>query len=315
MNTEMEIAITTTELKTKYDAACKRLLSHKIILAWIMKEVLKEYEGLSAEEIAANCIESEPQVSEVAVGIDESDTPVIHGIGTEDVSLTEGRTLYDIRFLASEPISGMYNRLYINVEAQSDFYPGYPLTKRGIYYIGRMISAQKGTEFVGSDYEKLKKVYSIWVCAEPPKKFENTIAKFGMKKENIAGQFDISERDFDLATMIILCLGDPEDDNATSLLRLLDILLSQTMSVDERKRILENEFGISMTVKLKGEIESMCNLSDGVERRGIRKGIKLANALTLKLIRDGRMDDVERAARDEDYLDQLLLEYQLKPVN
>ena len=34
----------------------------------------------------------------------------------------------------------------INVEAQNDFYPGYPLVKRGIYDCSRMISPQYGRE-------------------------------------------------------------------------------------------------------------------------------------------------------------------------
>ena len=34
--------------------------------------------------------------------------------------------------------------MIINIEVQNDFYPGYPLVKRGIYYGGRMLSAQYG---------------------------------------------------------------------------------------------------------------------------------------------------------------------------
>ncbi len=32
-----------------------------------------------------------------------------------------------------------------------------------------MISSQYGVEFEEAHYEKIKKVYSIWVCANPPK--------------------------------------------------------------------------------------------------------------------------------------------------
>lgn len=55
-------------------------------------------------------------------------------------------------------------RLIINVEAQTAFNPGYPLTKRAIYYCSRMISAQHGPIFTNSEYGKIRKVYSIWVC-------------------------------------------------------------------------------------------------------------------------------------------------------
>ena len=104
--------------KAGYDAACKRLLSEKIILAWIMKNCLEEYRDCEVEEIAEKYIESTPQVGEVAVAPDESNR------------------------VSSELI-----RLIINIEARNDFYPGYPLIKRGIYYCSRMISARYGTEF------------------------------------------------------------------------------------------------------------------------------------------------------------------------
>ena len=36
--------------------------------------------------------------------------------------------------------------------------------------------------------------------------------------------------------------------------------------------ILENEFNIPMTETLETEVEHMCNLSDGVEQKGIEQG-------------------------------------------
>lgn len=45
------------------DAACKRLLSEKVILAWIMKNCLKEYRNCSIQEIMDNYIEGEPQIA------------------------------------------------------------------------------------------------------------------------------------------------------------------------------------------------------------------------------------------------------------
>ena len=42
--------------------------------------------------------------------------------------------------------------LIINVEAQADFYPHYPLSSGAEYYISRLISSQKGREFTDSYY-------------------------------------------------------------------------------------------------------------------------------------------------------------------
>lgn len=40
--------------KASYDAACKRLLANKVILAWIMKSCLEEYRDCNIQEIVEN---------------------------------------------------------------------------------------------------------------------------------------------------------------------------------------------------------------------------------------------------------------------
>ncbi|MCR2047786.1 hypothetical protein NSB25_10880 [Acetatifactor muris] len=123
MNTDTTIAknIRVADEKASYDAACKRLLSEKIILAWIMKNCLEEYRDCDVEEIAEKYIEGTPQVGEVAVAPDESNrVSMIQGAGNEDTSLTEGSVTYDIRFLATAPVSGELIRLIINLD-YSDF--------------------------------------------------------------------------------------------------------------------------------------------------------------------------------------------------
>ena len=137
-----------TDDSAGYDAACKRVLSEKAILARIMKSCLEEYKDCDVNDIAEKYIEGQPQVSAVPVLPDEGGT-VISGMDTEDKSVREGTVTYDIRFRAIVP------------DSENDFYPGYPLIKRGIYYCCRMISSQYGREFTGSHYEKIKKVYSI----------------------------------------------------------------------------------------------------------------------------------------------------------
>jgi len=69
MNTDTTIAknIRVTDEKESYDAACKRLLSEKIILAWIMKNCVEEYRTCDVNEITENYIEGQPQVGEAAV--------------------------------------------------------------------------------------------------------------------------------------------------------------------------------------------------------------------------------------------------------
>lgn len=267
--------ITAAGDKAAYDAACKRLLANKAILAWIMKSCLEEYRESDVDDIAEKYIEGEPQIAETAVNPNESyDSEQIKGAKNEDSTIHEGTVTFDIRFYAVLPKSGETVRLIINVEGQNDFYPGYPVIKRGIYYCSRMISAQYGVEFTDSHYEKIKKVYSIWVCADPPKYRQNTITRYVVSEENLIGEVKEKKENYDLLTAVMICLGDPEDNNYDGILKLLDVLLSSGKKPEEKKRILQEDFAIRMTKELESEVVDVCNLSKGVEEKGIAIGME-----------------------------------------
>lgn len=259
--------------RSAYDASCKRLLANKIILAWIMKSCIEEYRELDVDEIAGKYIEGNPQIAEAAVHPDEeADGEQIAGANTEDSTIKEGTVTYDIRFYATAPRTGELIRLIINVEAQNDFYPGYPIVKRGIYYCSRMVSSQYGVEFTDSHYEGIKKVYSIWVCANPPQYRENTINRYFVQEENLIGDVTEEKENYDLLTTVIICLGHSGDDKYAGILKLLDVLLSSDKAPEEKKKILQDDFDIKMTKTLESEVRRMCNLSKGVEEKGIEIG-------------------------------------------
>lgn len=265
--------ISTAGEKEAYDNACKHLLANKIILAWIMKSCLEEYRGSEISEIASKYIEGETQISEAALHPDEEAGSLqIRGLNTEDSTINEGTVTYDIRFRAIVPGTGERISLIINVEAQNDFYPGYPIVKRNLYYCCRLVSSQYGTEFTNSHYEKIKKVYSIFICMNPPNYRKNTINQYSIQEESLIGEFGDNVEYYDLLTGIIICLGDA-DDERSGILKLLEVLLSSERSTKEKKKILQEDFGIKMTQELESEVSEMCNLSEGVEQKGIAKGI------------------------------------------
>lgn len=260
--------------RAEYDAACKRLLSEKKILAWIMKSCLPEYLDLDIDEIAARYIEGSPEVTGMPVLPDETNAPQqIRGSANEDTTMTEGTITYDIRFFASAPASGELIRLIINVEAQGNFYPGYPLIKRAIYYDCRMISAQHGTEFTGSHYEKLKKVYCVFVCMNPPQSRKNSINSYSITEKNIIGNVRENPLHYDLLSAVMICLSDDPDRQASDVLRLLNVLLSSEIAPDEKKLILQNDFNIPMTQELEKEVSHMSSLADALEKKVMAKGM------------------------------------------
>ncbi|WP_298461563.1 PD-(D/E)XK nuclease family transposase [uncultured Mitsuokella sp.] len=129
-----------------------------------------------------------PDVGTIVVEPDGGSPLRIRNEQTEDKTQHEGTVFYDIRFTALAPRSDKPIELIINIEAQNDFHPGYPLLKRAIYYCSRMISSQYGTIFTKSHYEKIQKVYSIWICTEPTKEWAYSITRYRMMEEHLEGQ-------------------------------------------------------------------------------------------------------------------------------
>ncbi|MDE7351607.1 MAG: hypothetical protein K2O06_00945 [Acetatifactor sp.] len=77
--------------------------------------------------------------------------------------------------------------------------------------------------------------------------------------------------DYDLMAAVMICLGK-EADSGTNLLKLLNVLLSTETGSQDKCQILEEDFHIRMTRELESEVSLMCNLSKGVEEKGIEKG-------------------------------------------
>ena len=280
--------------KEIYDESCKNILANKIILAWIMKSCMKEYKDCSIRDIADHYIEGIPEISQREVHRDEapaSDPGKIRGENTEDKAVNEGTVRYDIMFRAILPQGQEKIELIINIEAQKDFYPGYPLIKRGIYYGCRMISSQYGTIFTNSHYEKIQKVYSIWICFNPPEKRKNSINIYSVKEKSVVGKVKEKEADYDLLTAVMICLDSGKEEKEgnhqegteeSEILRLLEVLFSTERELKEKEKILENEYGITMTYEEKEEVEKMCNLSEYVWEKGLTYG-ELQNLVRMVL--------------------------------
>ena len=235
-----------------------------------------------------------------AVSIQAMNTQVtkVQGMGNEDISQNEGTVYYDVRFNAIAPSIEEHGniRLIINAEAQNRFKPKYPLTKRAVYYGSRLISAQNGTVFTKSDYQKLRKVYSIWICVNPAKKFRNTITRYSLKPETIIGNAVEAPENYDLINIVMVCLGKMEEWNDNNLIKFLGVLFQNELSAREKKDILERDFNIPMTETFESEVDDMCNLSQGVAEEAMQKGLQQGRTHALiELVNDGVLT-IEKAA-------------------
>ena len=313
MEAESQIAklIRITNNKAKYDAQVKKLLANKAILAWILKTCTEEFAQFDPSEIVG-FVEGEPDISTKAVHATDPDLDEklvngdqsIEGINTEDNGLKEQTIFYDIRLNACVPGQDQQIQLIINIEAQLDTAPGYPIEKRAIYYGSRLISAQYGTVFHHSEYGKIRKVYTIWFCLNPAKKRQNTIKKIAFKESSLFGNIETRKQDIDLLQAIIVNLGDPEEDVNNQILRLMNVLLSSKTGVEEKQKIMHDEFRIAMTSELESEVSDMCNLSQGIFNDGVEKGMEKGIQGAVELLHRAGLSD-------QKIIDEIMLQYHL----
>lgn len=288
--------------KSQYDAQCKRVLANKVILAWILKYTVKEFRSMSIRQIK-KCIGNDILISKVRVEPGNTNVPEpekIIGESEEDKVPGEGGIYFDIRFSVYLPEKNEKIKMLINVEAQKDFHPGYGIPSRGVFYAARMISAQKGIEFSGSDYDKIKKVYSIWICMNAPDYIGNAVSEYSiLKTDHIPGIPD-QKSAYDKISVVQICLN-PKSEKGNRLTEMLNVLLSTKMKVDEKIKILEEDFQIPMEREMGKELNQMCNLSDYVEEIGIKKGIeKLLTEQVMKKIEKGKTIPEIADALEED---------------
>ena len=252
-------------------------------------------QAMNAQAINAQAMNTQSMKVQ-AMSIQAMNTQVtkVQGMGNEDISQNEGTVYYDVRFNAIAPSTEEHGniRLIINAEAQNRFKPKYPLTKRAVYYGSRLISSQNGTVFTKSDYQKLRKVYSIWICVNPAKKFRNTITRYSLKPETIIGNAVEAPENYDLINIVMVCLGKMEEWNDNNLIKFLGVLFQNELSAREKKDILERDFNIPMTETFESEVDDMCNLSQGVAEEAMQQG---RTHILIELVNDGVLT-IEKAA-------------------
>ena len=273
--TNLANSIEAADDRSKLDAVAKKLIKHRIILAEILKECIEEFKGFDVKYIEENCFVGEVQVNEVSVDQDvlDADSTVV-GSDTEDNSDSEGLVRYDLVFDAIVPTTQKVIRLVINIEIQADTNLNYAIVTRAVYYTARLISRQKGTVFNNSHYEKIQKVYSIWICPDPKRENVNSIAEYGFTQQKVIGSVQEPVENYDKMKVIIISLNDEGVESRHDIIRLLSTLLSTKETVEKRKQILENEFHIPMTKEIEEEVLEMCNLGLAVEMSAIKKGEK-----------------------------------------
>lgn len=297
----------------QYDRIAKQFLAIRQVLAYIMIHAIKEYHGCTIEEAMA-AIDGDPVVSRKDYRSGHVGPEIVQTGPNESTSSQKGQIYYDIVFYAYAP-NGEHHKLWINIEAQKSFYPGYDLVTRGVYYSARLLSDELDKEFTAHNYNNIKKVYSIWICMNPPRtdqqarQVEDTMIEYKVvpsliyatHKTDIAnvhtGRYDL------MSTIFVNLTADGASEN--ELIGMLSTLFSRQIPNDEKVRTLSEDYGLPMTTNIQEEVNTMCNISEWIVESTLAEAeekYKVAYSQMQSIIadKDSALADKDSALADKD---------------
>ena len=296
MNTEIANAVNAAGDKAQYDTRVKRLLAQKSILAHILVKTVDEFKGMKPEDVV-KYIEGEPSISVVPVepglaNMEKTDAAGqrIVGLNTENAEINEGLVRFDIIFYVRMPsIVGRKNglsQIIVNIEAQKDEPTEYKILNRAIFYVSRLISSQKERDFVNTNYDDIKQVFSIWICMNMD---DNSLSHIHLTKDELLKPCNW-KGNLDLLNIVLIGITNeiPEHDEKYEMHRLIGALLSSELKEQEKLDIIEHEYNIPISQEFREDVRIMCNLSTGIEERATERATeKTSEKFILNMYKKG----------------------------
>lgn len=305
---EVLSSLQTTADTAGLDLASKELYKNKEVLAVILKGVVREYEPYSYEEIMG-FIEADSITDAVEVSPGRTNTR-IHGDDKEYTALNEKVSLFDTKLRAVNPELSdekIVVNLHIDVEPQKTYRPGYPIEKRGMYYLARELGAQLSLATDATDYGSLEKCYSIWICRDDiPEKEKFSISFIEMCNTKNYGKCQPDRKNYDLLTLVMIRLGGEEycgseESPGYDVLKFLHAVMYPHRAdfLDTVKKYID----FSQNQKLWQEVDKMSGLGMSIlqegwtkgEARGEVRGVALSAAV-FKVVQSGEKDNAIIAA-------------------
>lgn len=291
------------------DAESKTLLHSREVLAVILQGAVEEYEGYSRKEIM-DFIEGDSITDTKEVSTGRTNTQ-IQGSNTEFVQLNEKTSNFDVFFRARNPqlsMGGVLVSLHIDIEPQKSYRPGYPIEKRGMYYLARSLSSQLSLVTDAADYGGLEKCYSIWICRDEILKDERySISFFEMSNVKNVGRCTIVRENYDLLKLVIIRLGNKvyngrEEDEGYELLRFLNAIMYPHR--EDFMDTMSEYIDFSDNEDLWKEVEHMSGLGQSILEEGLEQGIEQG-------IRAMVLDNLEEQISKDKIMNKLQKHFQL----
>lgn len=183
--------------------------------------------------------------------------------------------------------------LHIDFEVQNDYEPSnpkYPITKRAIYYAARELSGQLNIVTKNTNYDRLEKVYSIWICNEKvPEELKNSITRYHIEKEDIMGKCNENDAFHDLMEVVIVRRGTEILEN--TLFEYLQGVFTTNFD------IINKYVDVEHNNEVKEALKTICGLGESLENRGFEKGKEKGKLIQLMELVDSGDLSIERASQ------------------
>ena len=245
-------------------------------------KTVDEFKGMKPEDVV-KYIEGEPSISVVPVepglaNMEKTDATGqrIVGLNTENAEINEGLVRFDIIFYVR--MKNGLSQIIVNIEAQKDEPTEYKILNRAIFYVSRLISSQKERDFVNTNYDDIKQVFSIWICMNMD---DNSLSHIHLTKDELLKSCNW-KGNLDLLNIVLIGITNeiPEHDEKYEMHRLIGALLSSELKEQEKLDIIEHEYNIPISQEFREDVRIMCNLSTGIEERATERATKKATEKT-----------------------------------
>ena len=245
-------------------------------------KTVDEFKGMKPEDVV-KYIEGEPSISVVPVepglaNMEKTDAAGqrIVGLNTENAEINEGLVRFDIIFYVR--MKNGLSQIIVNIEAQKDEPTEYKILNRAIFYVSRLISSQKERDFVNTNYDDIKQVFSIWICMNMD---DNSLSHIHLTKDELLKPCNW-KGNLDLLNIVLIGITNeiPEHDEKYEMHRLIGALLSSELKEQEKLDIIEHEYNIPISQEFREDVRIMCNLSTGIEERATERATKKATEKT-----------------------------------
>ena len=149
-----------------YDRACKEMLSHTDLVAYLVKAFVPDYKDLSIKKIGGLFINT------------TRDKTILNSLGTEYHTRSGKRLTMDLVFGIKSKDKKHNNTIIIGIEAQSIVGLPYPLENRVYEYLDTL-SYYHGNN--NDNYRSINDIYAFWICGSEGNNSESYVKVTSLK--------------------------------------------------------------------------------------------------------------------------------------